>query len=312
MLEGPFALAFGAGMVATINPCGFAMLPAYLSYFLGSDDHDSGTATRASDPGLGRAAVVGTCVTAGFVVVFALVGSIISNLSRALLDYVPYVTVVIGFALIALAIAMLFGFEPVLRLPKLEKGTGSRELGSMFVFGVSYAVASLGCTISPFLAVTATTFRHQSFASGVATFAMYGLGMGVVVISLTVYTALARNGLVRWLRRAMPYVNRVAAVLLLLSGAYITYYGIYEIRANRSDTVVDDPVVSYFTELQGRVSTWVQNVGAVRLGLLLSLCTVAVIAAFVAIRRENGDRRDQGASDQGASRDTVHSPADRS
>lgn len=303
MLEGPFALAFGAGMVATINPCGFAMLPAYLSYFLGSDDRD--TAGRsASDPGLGRAAVVGLCVTAGFVAVFAITGTIISNLSRALLDYIPYLTVVIGFGLIALAVAMLRGFEPVLRLPKLEKGTGSRELGSMFVFGVSYAVASLGCTISPFLAVTVTTFRHQSFLSGVATFVMYGLGMGVVVISLTVYTALARNGLVRRLRRAMPYVNRAAAVLLLLSGAYITYYGIYEIRANRSDTVVSDPVVEYFTELQGRAATWVQNVGAVRLGLMLGLATVAVIAAFMAVR--NGRRS------QGASRETAHTPADRS
>ncbi|CAB4836798.1 MAG: cytochrome c biogenesis protein CcdA [Actinobacteria bacterium] len=303
MLEGPFALAFGAGMVATINPCGFAMLPAYLSYFLGSEDRDQPGHT-ASGRGLGRAAVVGLCVTAGFVVVFAITGTIISNLSRALLDYVPYVTAIIGIALIALAVAMLFGFEPALRLPKLEKGTGSRELGSMFVFGVSYAVASLGCTISPFLAVTATTFRQQSFLSGVATFVMYGMGMGVVVISLTVYTALARNGLVRWLRLAMPYVNRVAAALLLLSGAYVTYYGIYEIRANRSDTVVNDPVVEYFTELQGRASTWVQNVGAVRLGLMLTLATVAVIAALVATRR--------GGRDQGASRDTVHSPADRS
>ncbi|MSV49377.1 MAG: cytochrome c biogenesis protein CcdA, partial [Actinobacteria bacterium] len=25
------ALAFSAGMVATVNPCGFAMLPAYLA-----------------------------------------------------------------------------------------------------------------------------------------------------------------------------------------------------------------------------------------------------------------------------------------
>lgn len=296
MLEGPFALAFAAGMVATINPCGFAMLPAYLSYFLGSEDRDH--------TGLGRAVVVGLCVTAGFVAVFAITGTIISSLSRALLDYVPYLTVVIGIALIVLAVAMLFGFAPLLRLPKLEKGTGSRELGSMFVFGVSYATASLGCTISTFLAVTATTFAHQSFLSGLATFVMYGLGMGVVVISLTVYTALARNGLVRWLRRAMPYVNRVAAALLLLSGAYITYYGIYEIRANRSDIVVNDPVVEYFTELQGRASTWVQNVGAVRLGLMLTLATVAVIAAFVATRR--------GGRSQGASRDTVHSPADRS
>ena len=303
MLEGPFALAFGAGMVATINPCGFAMLPAYLSYFLGSDDTDR-TGRGAHDPALGRAAVVGLCVTAGFVVVFAITGTIISNLSNTLLDYVPYVTVVIGVALVALAVAMLFGYEPVLRLPKLEKGAGSRELGSMFVFGVSYAIASLGCAIPAFLVVTSTTFRNESFLSGVAAFVMYGLGMGVVVISLTVYTALARNGLVRRLRRTMPYVNRIAAVLLLLSGAYVTYYGVYEIRANRSDTVVNDPVVEYFTELQGHASTWVQDVGAVRLGLMLSLCTVALIALVVATRR--------GRNAQGARRDTVHSPADRS
>ena len=30
-----WGVAFAAGMVSTINPCGFAMLPAYLSYFLG-------------------------------------------------------------------------------------------------------------------------------------------------------------------------------------------------------------------------------------------------------------------------------------
>jgi cytochrome c biogenesis protein CcdA len=284
MLEGPFALAFGAGMVATINPCGFAMLPAYLSYFIGSDEPGAG------ERGLARAAVVGGAVTAGFVVVFGVVGTVISNISRALLDYVPYLTVAIGIALIGLAIAMLFGFEPALRIPKLDKGTGSRELGSMFVFGVSYAIASLGCTIGPFLSVTATTFRHQSFLSGVATFVVYGLGMGVVVVSLTVYSALARNGLVRRLRRAMPYVNRVAAVLLVLSGAYVTYYGIYEIRLDRSDEVIDDPIVSYFTELQSRASQWVNEVGATRLGVVLAVCTAVAIGAVVMNRRHRDDQ----------------------
>ena len=297
MLEGPFALAFGAGMVATINPCGFAMLPAYLSYFLGS-----GEAGAESSRGVGRAAVVGGAVTLGFVAVFAVAGTVISNLSRALLDYVPYVTVVIGVALVVLAVAMLLGFEPAVRLPKLEKGTGSREFGSMFVFGVSYAVASLGCTIGPFLSVTATTFRHQSFVSGLATFVVYGLGMGVVVVSLTVYTALARNGLLRWLRRAMPYVNRVAATLLLLSGAYVTYYGIYEIRADRADTVVRDPIVEYFTDLQGRATTWVQETGSLRLGVFLVLVTAVAIGLFILARRAH--RR------QGASLDTTHPPVD--
>lgn len=281
MLEGPFALAFGAGMVATVNPCGFAMLPAYLSYFLGSSDDRGGSPER----NLGRAALVGCSVTAGFVVVFAIVGLVVSHLSQALLDYVPYVTVVIGLGLIGLAIAMFGGFELTLRLPKLERGGGSRELGSMFVFGVSYAVASLGCTISPFLIVIATTFRHQNTISGVVTFMAYGLGMGVVVVSLTVYTALARNGLLRRLRRVMPYVNRIAAGMLLLAGAYVTYYGIYEIRLDRSDAVVRDPIVEYFTHRQGDLSTWIQNVGPMRLGMLLTALTALVVGGFVANRR---------------------------
>ena len=299
MLEGPFALAFGAGMIATINPCGFAMLPAYLSYFLGSDD-----ASASPERGLVRAGVVGACVTAGFIVVFAIAGAIISNLSSALLTYVPYATVTIGVALIALAVAMLCGFEPSMRLPKLEKGTGSRELGSMFVFGVSYAVASLGCTIGPFLAVTATTFHRQSFVSGVATFAVYGLGMGVVVVSLTVYTSLARDGLVRWLRRAMPFINRIAAGLLLLSGVYVAYYGAYEIRADNASGVTTDPVITYFTDWQGRAATWVQEVGAIRLGFVLSVCTVAIIGLVVAARRAQH-------RDHGASRDTTQLPSER-
>ena len=30
--------AFGAGMVSAVNPCGFAMLPVYLSLYLGAED----------------------------------------------------------------------------------------------------------------------------------------------------------------------------------------------------------------------------------------------------------------------------------
>ena len=40
VFSGPFALALTAGMAATVNPCGFALLPAYLSAFVGLDDGD--------------------------------------------------------------------------------------------------------------------------------------------------------------------------------------------------------------------------------------------------------------------------------
>ena len=53
MLEGPFALAVAAGMAATVNPCGFALLPAYLAAFVG-EDHEPGV---GAVPGRSRSRV---------------------------------------------------------------------------------------------------------------------------------------------------------------------------------------------------------------------------------------------------------------
>ena len=50
-MDARLALAFSAGMVATVNPCGFALLPAYLSYFLGLEDaSQSHGRSRVVDP----------------------------------------------------------------------------------------------------------------------------------------------------------------------------------------------------------------------------------------------------------------------
>ena len=72
MIEAPLALAFAAGLVATVNPCGFAMLPAYLSYFMGiADARDGGVP-------LGSALKVGAVVSSGFLLVFGVAGVLIT------------------------------------------------------------------------------------------------------------------------------------------------------------------------------------------------------------------------------------------
>ena len=53
VIDAPLAIAFGAGMLATVNPCGFAMLPAYLGYFLGLEDARTRTRRPASPARLG-------------------------------------------------------------------------------------------------------------------------------------------------------------------------------------------------------------------------------------------------------------------
>jgi len=247
MLEGPFALALVAGMAATVNPCGFALLPAYLAAFLGDGDQEGARAVP-------RAFAVSAAVTAGFVAAFAAFGLVITPLALSVEKYLPWATIAIGIALVGLGVSLVRGRELSAHIPKLDKGGRDGTLPSMFLYGVSYAIASLSCTIGPFLAVTSTTFRSANLASGVAVFVAYALGMGIVVTALTVAVALAKAGLVGRLRQALPYVSKGSGYLLVLAGAYVAWYGWFEIRTlnggDGSDPIIDRALV---------VQRWLQD-----------------------------------------------------
>ena len=278
MIDAPLALAFASGMVATVNPCGFAMLPAYLSYFLGLEASPDGP-QRA---GPLRAVSVGGMVSAGFMVVFGLAGILFSWFSVSLTQYAPWVTIVIGLLLVVLGIALLAGWEPTISLPKLEKGTKGRGLGSMFVFGVSYAIASLGCTLPVFLANVVNTFERSNLVSGIAVFFTYSLGMALVLMVVTLALALAREGLVTRMKQGLRYVQRLAGGLLVLTGAYVAYYAWTEIKTNNGD-LRPNGLADRTTALASDLQAWVQNVGAIRLGLVLGL--VLAIATLVTLLR---------------------------
>ena len=278
VIDAPLALAFTAGMLATVNPCGFVMLPAYLSYFLGIDRTHDGP----PEAGVLRALLVGAVVSLGFVALFGVAGAIISWTSVGIYDYASWITIVIGAALVVAGIAFLLGWEPSVALPRLDKGGRDRGLWSMFVFGLSYAIASLSCTIGPFMTAVAGTFRRSNVVSGIAVFGAYALGMAVLLMTLTLTLALARQSLLRGLRRSLPYVQRAAGLIMVVTGAYLTWYGIYELRVQGGAQDGGGPVDTVFG-LSGDLSTWLSDVGAVRIGLVLGL--VAAVAALVALLR---------------------------
>ena len=293
MNGGALALAFVAGAVATINPCGFALLPAYLSYFLGLDD-DATAAAPGGDAATGspgganpvlRALAVSAAVTLGFVVVFGLMGVIWSSVSGWLGTRLPYFTIVVGIALVGLGVAMLRGFEPTIDLPKLQLSQRSRQLSSMFLYGVSYAIASLSCTIGVFIAVTSTTLTNSSFLEGVATFVAYGLGMGTTLAVLTIAVALAKAGLVARFRSLLPRMNAISGVLLVLAGVFVSYYAwveIQELSGNGSSGLVNR-----VRDLQGSLQRIAEQLGAVRLlvGALVIIGAALVLAAVIRTSR---------------------------
>ncbi|HEX9681841.1 MAG TPA: cytochrome c biogenesis CcdA family protein [Acidimicrobiales bacterium] len=301
LLDAPIAFAFGAGLVAAFNPCGFAMLPAYLSFFIGGE-HDDDDASVAA--GVGRALAVGGAVSLGFTLVFGVVGLLVTQFSLSIQQYLPWMTVVIGLALIPLGIAMLRGFQLKIALPALDHGTDGRSPASMFVFGVSYAVVSLTCTLPVFLAAVATTFRSADFVSGMAVFGAYALGMALVLMVLTVGLALARKGIVARMRRFLPYVNRVSGGFLALAGVYVAYYGWFEIqisRGNINPTLDIGPwafdlawPADFVSQRSADMSNWVASMGAARLGLIAVGSIVLVVTAALALRRPPADPTSDG------------------
>src|SRR5512145_1782150 len=71
----PFGYSFGAGMVSAVNPCGFAMLPVYLTLYLGAEDgtfHDQPVLRR-----IFKALGITVAVTSGFGLLFGAAGAII-------------------------------------------------------------------------------------------------------------------------------------------------------------------------------------------------------------------------------------------
>jgi cytochrome c biogenesis protein CcdA len=274
VIDAPLALAFGAGMLAAVNPCGFAMLPAYLSYFVGLE----GPPADAPDQALRRALGVGVVMTTGFVSVFGAVGLVVTQISASVMDHAKWATVLIGAALVVVGVALLLGRQLSIRLPRLDRGGSSRELSSMFLFGVSYAVASLGCTLPTFLSATSSSFSRSGTTAGLVTFLTYALGMGMIVTVLTVAVALARGSVVRAFRRVVPYVSRLSGALVVVAGLYVTYYGWYEVRLARGGQA-RDPVVDRALRIQRQLSNVIDRVGTTRLGLLCAFVVAGVGAA---------------------------------
>ena len=223
----PLGFAFAAGMASAVNPCGFAMLPAYLGLFLGSNAEDGEREHPLRQ--LGRALLVGGAVTSGFIILFGLAGIVLGlGTQSVFVGILPWIGLGIGVLLTGAGAWLLGG-------GKLYTGLAARAASHLgnpnqvnvkgyFIFGVSYGVASLSCTLPIFLSVVGTTLTASGLLTAVGQFFLYALGMGLVIMALTLGMAFFRGAMVGGLRKVLPYVQPIGAWLMVIAGAYIIFY----------------------------------------------------------------------------------------
>ena len=265
---GPLALALTAGVIVAFNPCGFAMLPAYMGYFVGNAavDGDRPLAYR-----LVRAAKVSGVVTLGFVTVYGTLGLLASQLLSQVKQAVPFVSIGVGIALALLGATMLRGYEPKLSFLKVGAIDQGKGLRSIYVFGLSYAVVSLSCGFAGFSGVVVSTLRDGSIFGAATTYLTFSAGMGLVLMVLTLAAALAQQTVARTMKRALPYVNRVSGLFLVIAGTYVAYYGYWSYRIQNDNPIAGGPVL------------WVERWSASISSQLLDLSTATIVTAIVVV-----------------------------
>jgi len=272
VLDGTAALALAAGMLAALNPCGFALLPAYLTLLVTGDQPTRLVAVA-------RALKMTAAMTAGFTAVFAAFGLIIAPAASSVQRYVPWITVLVGLAVAGAGLWLLSG--RTLAGPQLgagRRGAITRSARSMFGFGVSYALASLTCTIAPFLAVVVSAFRADSLLAGSALFVLYAAGMGLVVGTAALAVTVAQQSLVRAARRLGRVVPVAGGTLLVLLGTYVAYYGWWEARVING-APVEDPVIAAAASVQQWLANGVSAIGAS--GFLLGSAGLVLVLLII-------------------------------
>jgi len=279
----PLALALSAGILAAVNPCGFALLPAYLSLLVLGDDNPS---RRLA---IGRALTATAAITIGFATLFGIFGLAVQPVAGQVQEHLPWFTIAFGLLMALAGGWLLMGRQLPSLTPKVRRAPAvTRSLPSMALFGMAYATASLGCTIAPFLAIVVSAFRSGSTGEGVLLFAAYAAGMGLIVGAASLTVALTRSTAVTRLRRMGALAPRIGGGLLLLVGAYVAYYGWYEIRIQHNPAT-QDTVIDTAGALQRTIAETLEGIGPAG----LAVAVAALLASCLLLRSRSNRRQRQ-------------------
>jgi sulfite exporter TauE/SafE len=150
----------------------------------------------------------------------------------------------------------------------------------MIGYGITYAVASLSCTIGPFLAVTGAALT-ASPTEAAATYAAYAVGMGVIILALSIAAALAHTTIAHHLRRVTHVAPRVGGILMILAGLYAVWYGRWELAVYDGD-LTSDPVINRIENIRLWIVAGILRIGA---GQLVLVVTAVAIATVVFVGR---------------------------
>ncbi len=202
---------FTTGVLALLSPCGYPMLPGYIAYYLGLET----TGKTAS--------LAGVACTLGLLSVFSMIGILTSIIGGFMSPYMSSVGLIAGILVIFMGISILVG----LRLPMFRiqiKAPKRRGLLGIYLYGVAYGLANLGCTAPIFFSILFYAVTIRGVFGGVITFLVYSIGMSLPLILTTILIAKTKDLLIKRILNLMPRIQKVSGIILIILGCYLIYF----------------------------------------------------------------------------------------
>jgi cytochrome c biogenesis protein CcdA/peroxiredoxin len=204
-------LIFVAGMLALLSPCGFPMLPGYISYYMGKQ-----TSVKRSLSG-------GFACSLGLVTVFSVIGVAVALVGSVITQYIPLLELVAGSLAIIMGISLLteITFPSIFTITRAPNQKG---ILGIFLYGIAYGFATLGCSAPIFFSTLVYAITAGGVMAGIVTFLVYSAGMGIPIILTTILLAKTKDYLLTRIIRAMPWFQKISSVLLISIGIYLILY----------------------------------------------------------------------------------------
>jgi cytochrome c biogenesis protein CcdA len=208
------SFAYATGLLSMLAPCSFAMLPSYIAWYLNKEDG------KESTP---RAVLNGLLATLGGGTVMGTIG-ILAILGIRTLNQLVYFRVIIGFVLVIMGILMVSGRSVTISLPiAINKKKGPL---AVYTFGALYSLASLGCVASIYIGLV-LVMSAQSLAFAATAVLIYIMGMGTILVPLTLAVSMSKTAMLKKIEGLMPHIKKIGGIILLCMGLYLVIFGIW-------------------------------------------------------------------------------------
>ncbi|MBI2152432.1 MAG: cytochrome c biogenesis protein CcdA [Candidatus Rokubacteria bacterium] len=213
-------VAFSAGLLSFLSPCVLPLFPSYLSFITGmSVDR---LTTDVSGGARRRVILHSLAFIVGFSFVFVALGASFSAAGQFLLDYRQWIRIGGGLLIIVfgLYIAGILNIGLFGRTRQIEIKTKPAGYAGTFAVGITFAIGWTPC-VGPILgSILSLAGTAETIRTGVGLLLAYSAGLALPFF----LSSLALGGFLRFFQRyraAMPVVERVAGVFLLVVGLLV-------------------------------------------------------------------------------------------